>query len=56
MIQHLACIMDGNRRWAAAKGLLGFMGHQNGVQAAKQAIEFCLEKNIPYLSFVCLFS
>lgn len=50
MIQHLACIMDGNRRWARKKGWRAWYGHKQGVQAAKRTIEFCIEENIPYLS------
>lgn len=49
-MKHLACIMDGNRRWAKSQGWLPWFGHKEGVQAAKRAIEFCLEFQIPYLS------
>jgi len=50
MIKHLACIMDGNRRWARRQGQAPMLGHEEGAQAAKRAIQFCLEKKIPYLS------
>ncbi len=50
MIKHLACIMDGNRRWARLQGKLPMLGHQEGVQAGRRVIQFCLEKKIPYLS------
>lgn len=50
MIKHLACIMDGNRRWARQKGWLPWVGHRQGAQAVKNVVDFCLEKNIPYLS------
>lgn len=50
MIQHLACIMDGNRRWAKKKGWLPWHGHREGVQAAKRVMQFCLEKQISHLS------
>lgn len=49
-IQHLACIMDGNRRWARDKGLLSWEGHKEGITAARRVVSFCLEKGIPYLS------
>ena len=29
--QHVAIIMDGNGRWAKARGLERYMGHQEGV-------------------------
>jgi len=50
MIKHLACIMDGNRRWARGQGKLPMLGHQEGVKAGRRVIQFCLEKKIPYLS------
>ncbi|HEX2978294.1 MAG TPA: polyprenyl diphosphate synthase [Candidatus Babeliales bacterium] len=49
-MNHLAIIMDGNRRWARSKGLGSLVGHSNGFEAAKRAVEFCLKKKIPYLS------
>lgn len=49
-VKHLACIMDGNRRWAKKQGLLPWLGHQEGINTARRVIDFCLEKKIPYLS------
>ncbi len=49
-LQHLACIMDGNRRWAKERGLSSTEGHKKGIEMSKLIIEFCLEKKIPYLS------
>ena len=50
MIKHLACQMDGNRRWATAQGLEKIQGHTKGIDTVKIVTEFCLEKKIPYLS------
>lgn len=36
---HVAIIMDGNGRWAAARGLPRAVGHREGVQALKRTIE-----------------
>lgn len=47
---HLACIMDGNRRWAKERGMVPWYGHSQGVEAVKRVVEFCIEKKIPYLS------
>lgn len=47
---HLACIMDGNRRWAKKRGMVPWYGHKEGVEAVRRVVQFCLEKNIPYLS------
>ncbi len=50
MVKHMACIMDGNRRWAKKHGSFPWDGHREGVKAAQRVVDFCLEQNIPYLS------
>jgi undecaprenyl diphosphate synthase len=50
MIRHLACIMDGNRRWAKKQGLLPWYGHREGMEAVRTVIDFCIEKKIQFLS------
>lgn len=50
MIQHLALIMDGNRRWAKKQSLLTRLGHRQGAKTAEMAIAYCLEQQISYLS------
>jgi undecaprenyl diphosphate synthase len=50
MITHLACIMDGNRRWAKKHGIAPWLGHKEGVKAVEAVVNFCLQNNIPYLS------
>ena len=43
---HIAVIPDGNRRWAKAKGLLPWIGHEHGARALKQITkEIFLEDN-----------
>lgn len=49
-MRHLACIMDGNRRYAQAHGWKPWIGHQKGVDTVKTVLEFCLTEKIPYLS------
>ncbi len=50
MIRHLGCIMDGNRRWAKKNGVSLSDGVLEGLSRAQTAVDFCLEKQIPYLS------
>src|SRR5579863_9048708 len=50
MLKHLACIMDGNRRWARDHKFETFFGHKKGLDAVQRVIDFCLEKHIKYLS------
>lgn len=49
-MKHLACIMDGNRRWAKKRALQPWLGHKEGAQSVKLAVAFCLKKKIGYLS------
>jgi undecaprenyl diphosphate synthase len=48
--QHVAVIMDGNRRWARAKGMPPVFGHQRGAEAVRRTVEGCRERGIPYLT------
>jgi len=47
---HLAIIMDGNGRWAKQHGKLRIYGHENGVNAVRQAVENCAKIGIKYLT------
>ena len=38
---HVAVIMDGNGRWAQARGLPRMMGHRAGVEALKTTLRLC---------------
>ncbi len=48
--RHVAIIMDGNGRWATARGLSRTEGHRKGAEATRQAIESAKEIGIPYLT------
>lgn len=51
MIQHLAVVMDGNRRWARKNKLEVLLGHsKGGVDAVKRTVQFCLDHAIEHLS------
>ncbi len=49
-LNHLAIIMDGNRRWAKKHSLMPWLGHKEGVNAIKESVTFCVEHKIPMLS------
>ena len=51
---HVAFIMDGNGRWARARGLPRSAGHRAGAIAAQRAVEACLEAGIPFATFFAL--
>ncbi len=48
--RHVAIIMDGNGRWAKARGLSRTKGHQKGVEAVREVIRYCQEKQIQVLT------
>lgn len=48
--RHLAVIMDGNGRWAKARGHNRFFGHIRGAKVAKAIIEECARLKVPYLT------
>lgn len=50
MPNHIAIIMDGNGRWAKAKGLPKIMGHKKGSEVVRNIIKTCIELNIQYLT------
>ena len=47
---HVAIIMDGNGRWAKARGLPRIAGHQRGVDALRGVVEAGREMGIDYLT------
>jgi len=47
---HVAIIMDGNGRWARARGLPRLAGHRAGVDNLRQVLEACVEFGIQYLT------
>src|SRR3989338_900087 len=49
--QHIALIMDGNRRWARLKKIPQLEGHRRGEEAIEPIIDRCIELKIPYLTF-----
>ena len=48
--QHVAIIMDGNRRWARQHGLPVAMGHASGVRQLRNVVQACSDKGIRYLT------
>ena len=50
MPRHVAIIMDGNGRWAAARGLPRVEGHRRGVEALRQTVRAAGEMGIRCLT------
>ncbi len=47
---HVAIIMDGNGRWAKARGLPRLAGHKAGTENLRRIIRACVEFGIQYLT------
>jgi undecaprenyl diphosphate synthase len=48
--RHIAIIMDGNGRWAQARGLPRIAGHRQGAEAVRRTVRAAGELGIPYLT------
>jgi undecaprenyl diphosphate synthase len=48
--QHVAVIMDGNGRWAEAKGLPRLKGHEEGAQALLRTLRACKKFGVQHLT------
>jgi undecaprenyl diphosphate synthase len=47
---HVAIIMDGNGRWAQARGQARHAGHKAGVASVRSTIEECIRQGVRYLT------
>ncbi len=47
---HVAIIMDGNGRWAKARGLPRTAGHKRGAEAVRRTVEAAREMGVSYLT------
>jgi undecaprenyl diphosphate synthase len=48
--KHLAIIMDGNGRWAKARGLPRLAGHRAGTENLRRVLRYCMELDIKVLT------
>lgn len=48
--EHVAIIMDGNGRWAKARGLPRTAGHKRGAEAVRRTVEAARELGVSYLT------
>lgn len=48
--KHVAIIMDGNGRWAKARGLPRVMGHRQGSEVARRVVTWAAELGIEYIT------
>ncbi len=48
--RHIAIIMDGNGRWAKARGLPRNLGHRQGIDTVRDVVRACRNLRIEYLT------
>ncbi len=48
--EHVAIIMDGNGRWAQARGKPRLFGHHAGAKRVREIVEACPEQGVKYLT------
>lgn len=52
--KHIAIIMDGNRRWAANRGLPPEKGHEAGAKNLEEIVDYCRDIGVKYLTVYAL--
>lgn len=52
--EHVAIIMDGNRRWATKQGIVKTSGHEAGAQALENMVKSCIKFGVNYLTVYAL--
>jgi len=48
--RHIAIIMDGNGRWAKARGVPRLMGHRAGRESVREVVKGCVELGVEVLT------
>ncbi|MEM1054909.1 MAG: isoprenyl transferase [Bacteroidota bacterium] len=48
--EHIACIMDGNGRWAKSRGKRRATGHKVGVESVRDIVEACAQVGVGHLT------
>ena len=49
-LEHIAIILDGNRRWASAKELNPWLGHKQGAETVENLLDWCLKLNVKFVT------
>jgi len=52
--QHVALILDGNRRWARARGLPSWAGYEAGAKRAEEVLRWCLDLGVKIVTLYVL--
>jgi len=50
MPEHIAIILDGNRRWASERSLGLWVGHKHGAERVTQLLDWCFDLGVRYVT------
>ncbi|HDQ06969.1 MAG TPA: di-trans,poly-cis-decaprenylcistransferase [Candidatus Bathyarchaeota archaeon] len=48
--EHVAIILDGNRRWAANKALISWIGHRHGANKIDDLMDWCMKLDVKFIT------
>jgi len=48
--EHIAIILDGNRRWASENELNPWLGHKQGAETVEHLLDWCLKFNVKFIT------
>ena len=48
--EHIAIILDGNRRWASGQELNPWLGHKKGAETVEQLLDWCVKLNVKFVT------
>lgn len=51
--KHIACVLDGNRRYAKKLGIPTFKGHEKGFNKIKDLLKWCIELGVKEVTLYC---
>jgi tritrans,polycis-undecaprenyl-diphosphate synthase [geranylgeranyl-diphosphate specific] len=49
-LDHIAIILDGNRRWASDNALNPWLGHKKGAETVEQLLDWCEKLNVKFIT------
>ena len=49
-LEHIAIILDGNRRWATEKELNPWLGHEQGAETVENLLDWCERLNVKFVT------
>jgi tritrans,polycis-undecaprenyl-diphosphate synthase [geranylgeranyl-diphosphate specific] len=49
-LEHIAIILDGNRRWASEKDLNPWLGHKRGAETVERLLDWCERLNVKFVT------